>query len=270
MTYLVNQGKMLNDKKTKENNIEAEATIDISLRLLCGMEKDGLMDTTETEEVREKKAGRFVRWYIDTTKRRCGVLEDGAQVGKLLKENGWKRWTPFYKQSRIQSEPCFVEWTQPSRKWKKKARKGTIKSMKESRTWKRSSLWEMRQMKIKVDESSKIHEDQNHGRAVATGFHGDTSGTKNWTTVEENFHRDRNVDRKCKDRVSSKTYHTCRYLFQEQRWEEQMCQISEYVEERVEREEEKDNSINGCWRKISTKETGVCQMLHSHETWHSS
>ena len=28
---------------------------------------------------------------------------------------------------------------------------------------------------IKADDSSKVHEDQNHGRAVATGFHGDTS-----------------------------------------------------------------------------------------------
>ena len=28
---------------------------------------------------------------------------------------------------------------------------------------------------IKADDSSKVHEDQNHGGAVATGFHGDTS-----------------------------------------------------------------------------------------------
>ena len=28
---------------------------------------------------------------------------------------------------------------------------------------------------IKADESSKVHEDQNHGKAVATGFHGDSS-----------------------------------------------------------------------------------------------
>ena len=28
---------------------------------------------------------------------------------------------------------------------------------------------------IKADESSKVHEDQNHGKAVATGLHGDSS-----------------------------------------------------------------------------------------------
>ena len=38
ITYLVHQGKVLNDKKaTEENNIEAEATIEMSLRLLGGM-----------------------------------------------------------------------------------------------------------------------------------------------------------------------------------------------------------------------------------------
>ena len=56
MTYLVHQGKVLNDKKTtKENNIGAEATIEMSLRIFGGMEKGELMDTLETEEEREKK-----------------------------------------------------------------------------------------------------------------------------------------------------------------------------------------------------------------------
>ena len=40
ITYLTHQGKKLNDKKTtKENNIGAEAAIEMSLRLLGGMEK---------------------------------------------------------------------------------------------------------------------------------------------------------------------------------------------------------------------------------------
>ena len=46
---------MLSEKKTmKENNIEAKATIEMSLRLLGGMEVDEQMDTQETEEDREK------------------------------------------------------------------------------------------------------------------------------------------------------------------------------------------------------------------------
>ena len=48
--YLVNQGKVLKDKKTKEeSNIEAGATIEMSLRIMGGM-KEELMDTAETEE----------------------------------------------------------------------------------------------------------------------------------------------------------------------------------------------------------------------------
>ena len=40
ITYITHQGKVLNDKKTmEESDIEAETTIEMSLRLLGGMEK---------------------------------------------------------------------------------------------------------------------------------------------------------------------------------------------------------------------------------------
>ena len=56
MTYLVHKGKVMREKKTKEeNDIEAEATLEMSLRLLGGMEKNEQMDTHETDENREKK-----------------------------------------------------------------------------------------------------------------------------------------------------------------------------------------------------------------------
>ena len=56
MTYLVHRGKLMSENKTiKENNIEAEATLEMYLRLLGGMEKKEQMDTHETEEDREKK-----------------------------------------------------------------------------------------------------------------------------------------------------------------------------------------------------------------------
>ena len=46
----------MNEKKTKEeHNIGTETAIDMSLRLLGGMEKSELMDTLESEEDREKK-----------------------------------------------------------------------------------------------------------------------------------------------------------------------------------------------------------------------
>ena len=57
MIRLVHKGKMISEKKTmKENNIEAKATIEMSLRLLGGMEVNEQMDTHETEEDREKKS----------------------------------------------------------------------------------------------------------------------------------------------------------------------------------------------------------------------
>ena len=54
VTYLVHKGKVMSET-IKENNIEAEATLEVSLRLLGGMEKNEQMDTHETEEDREKK-----------------------------------------------------------------------------------------------------------------------------------------------------------------------------------------------------------------------
>ena len=56
MTRLVHKGKAINGKKSmKENNIKANETIEMSLRLLGGMEANEHMDTHETEEDREKK-----------------------------------------------------------------------------------------------------------------------------------------------------------------------------------------------------------------------
>ena len=47
---------MISEKKTmKENNFESKATIEMSVRLLGGMEVNEQMDTDETEENREQK-----------------------------------------------------------------------------------------------------------------------------------------------------------------------------------------------------------------------
>ena len=56
MTYLVHHGIVLNEKRTvEENNIGTETTIEMSLRLLGGMDKSESMDTLESEEDRDKK-----------------------------------------------------------------------------------------------------------------------------------------------------------------------------------------------------------------------
>ena len=83
MTYLVHKGKVMSEKTTiKENNIEAEATIEMSLRLLGGMKKSEQMDTHETEEEREKKRkleeekeGKMTKPNDDTVYLRRDILE---------------------------------------------------------------------------------------------------------------------------------------------------------------------------------------------------
>ena len=58
------------EKSMKENNIEAKETIEMSLRLLGGMDVSEQMDTHETEEGQRKKkeAGRRKRSKNDETK----------------------------------------------------------------------------------------------------------------------------------------------------------------------------------------------------------
>ena len=56
VTCFVHQGKVMNEKKTtEENNIGTEATLEMSLRLLGRMEKNEQMDTQETEDDRRRK-----------------------------------------------------------------------------------------------------------------------------------------------------------------------------------------------------------------------
>ena len=56
MTRLIHKGKAINGKKSmKDNNIKANEMIEMSLRLLGGMEANEHLDTHETEEDREKK-----------------------------------------------------------------------------------------------------------------------------------------------------------------------------------------------------------------------
>ena len=56
ITYLTHQGKMLKNKKTiEEHNIEGETTVEMSMRLLGGMEEDDMKGSSGTEEEREKR-----------------------------------------------------------------------------------------------------------------------------------------------------------------------------------------------------------------------
>ena len=56
MIYLAHHGKVLNEKRTKEeNNIGTETLIEMSLRLLGGTDKSESMDSLGSEEDRDKK-----------------------------------------------------------------------------------------------------------------------------------------------------------------------------------------------------------------------
>ena len=55
MIRLVHRKNVSEKKAMKEHNIEAETTIEMSLRLLGGMEMNVQMDTHETEEDRKKR-----------------------------------------------------------------------------------------------------------------------------------------------------------------------------------------------------------------------
>ena len=60
MTYLVHQGKVMKEKKTREeNNIGTETTIEMSLRLLGGTEKNELMHTQLNQKKIERRKGSW-------------------------------------------------------------------------------------------------------------------------------------------------------------------------------------------------------------------
>ena len=54
--YFASQGKVLNDKKTiEENNAETETTIEMSWRIMRRMKEEEPMETSETEEDIKKR-----------------------------------------------------------------------------------------------------------------------------------------------------------------------------------------------------------------------
>ena len=103
-------------------------------------------------------------------------------------------------------------------------------------------------MKANDMEGNKTQEDQNQRRAVMTGFHDDTTEQEVQDILKE-----REVKESNSDQMSSQADHTCVLAVHRQRRKRQVCQISEHIEERVERKENKDITSHGCRRKISSK-----------------
>ena len=109
MIRLVHKGKMLSEKKTmKENNIEAEATIEMSLRLLGGMEVNEQMDTRnrrrqgEKRKLEEGKEGKATKPIDDMVYRKRDIMKAlkrsdekwiAAQERPMKKGNAYSRKT---------------------------------------------------------------------------------------------------------------------------------------------------------------------------------
>ena len=100
------------------------------------------------------------------------------------------------------------------------------------------------------DKSSRAHDDQNQGKAVATGFHGGTFGAE----VEQ---------------LLGVTITEIGMSVESARIECHAKPITHafiYFKNDGERKEDKDDSVNGRRGKISSKKNAICQILYSHET----
>ena len=117
------------------------------------------------------------------------------------------------------------------------------------------------EMKANDMEGNNSQEVQYQRRAVVVGFHDDTTEHE-----ERNHNYDRNVNGSNSHQVFNQAHHTCVLAIHRQRRKRQVCQITEHIEERVERTKNKDTTSHECRRKISPKKTWILQMLHSHKT----
>ena len=133
---LVHKGKMQSEKKTmKENNIQAKATIEMSLRLL------EQMDTHETEEDREKKRKLEEGKEGKATKPTDDMVYLKRDIMEALKRSNEK--VDSYSKKTDEKMECYSRETDENRKLFKKDRKtNSINLMKESWIWKeRSRTW---------------------------------------------------------------------------------------------------------------------------------
>ena len=94
-------------------------------------------------------------------------------------------------------------------------------------------------------ERRRAHEDQNQGKAVVTGFHSETSESEVDKLLKETITEMGMSIENARIELVCKTNYTCLHPLQERRRKTQIRQISEHVEKRAERKEDKDNSIKG-------------------------
>ena len=196
MTYLVHKGKVMFEKKTIEgNNIEAEATLEMSLRLLRGMEMNEQMDTHETEEDREKKRkleerkeGKMTKPNEDTVYLRRDFMEALRRSDEKMESYSRKTHEKMENFSRKADDMMekFLQITSTVGD-QIQGMNSSIVKMKEEGDDRYKQFNEritnierkILDMDEKYENRSVVikgeHVDENQGKTVITGFHSETT-----------------------------------------------------------------------------------------------
>ena len=100
---------------------------------------------------------------------------------------------------------------------------------------------------IKADESSKVHEDQNHGKAEATGFHGDSSEQEVEQLLRETM---REIGMSTDNAKIKRTTHDIIYF-------NDTNERNKYV-----------RSANMLWKEMRGRETKISRSMDAEERFH--
>ena len=210
MTYLVHKGKVMSEKKTiKENNIEAEATLEMSLRLLGGMEKNEQMDTHETEEDREKKRkleegkeGKMTKPNDDTVYLRRDIMEALKRSDEKM-ESYSRKTDEMMLEKFLQVTSTVGNQIQGMNSSIVKGKKKLDDRYKQFNERITNIERKILDMDEKYENRSEViireHVDENQGKTVITGFHSETTESEVMQLLKELINEVRNGLRKCKN-----------------------------------------------------------------------
>ena len=196
--------KMLKNENTiKENSIEAESTIEMSLRLLGGMDESDIKDSSETEEKREKKRkleetskGKSTRTSEESIFQQEGIIDAIRKSDEKMEK---------YSRKSDEKMDKFLQTVTDSVGTQLHGLNSTIVKMKEEDDKYKQIIEKLMNMekkildihenvKTEVAKPGGAHGDQNQGKAVTTGFHSETSESEVPQHLKENDNRKRNVD----------------------------------------------------------------------------
>ena len=125
--------------------------------------------------------------------------------------------------------------------------------MKESRIWKRRSPTLTKNVKTVKTNPTDNMTTRTKAKAVVTGFHSETSEAEVQQLLKETItERGMSIE------------NAFIYLKSDDETNKSV-RSANILKKKVERKEDKDGSVNGRRRKISSEKNGICQILHPHE-----